>query len=66
MRILINLLNFRPGKIGGTETYLRELVAHLPDVVRHERIVLLTSRDTAVEGLPDLTDHNKIVQGALA
>jgi len=24
------------------------------------------SRDTAVEGLPDLTDHNKIVQGALA
>jgi glycosyltransferase involved in cell wall biosynthesis len=49
MRILINLLNFRPGKIGGTETYLRELVAHLPGVVRDERIILLTSRDTAVE-----------------
>src|SRR5262245_2131024 len=47
MRILINLLNFRPGKIGGTETYLRELMAHLPGVVRDERIILLTSRDTA-------------------
>jgi glycosyltransferase involved in cell wall biosynthesis len=47
MRILINLLNFRPGKIGGTETYLRELVAHLPGVVRDERVILLTSCDTA-------------------
>src|SRR5262245_51594982 len=47
MRILINLLNFRPGKIGGTETYLRELMAHLPGVVRDERVILLTSRDTA-------------------
>jgi glycosyltransferase involved in cell wall biosynthesis len=49
MRILINLLNFRPGRIGGTETYLRELVAHLPAVVRDEKVVLLTSRDVAAE-----------------
>jgi glycosyltransferase involved in cell wall biosynthesis len=49
MRILINLLNFRPGRIGGTETYLREFVAHLPDVIRDERVVLLTSRDVAAE-----------------
>jgi glycosyltransferase involved in cell wall biosynthesis len=45
MRIVVNLLNFRPGRIGGTETYLRELVAHLPGVVQDERIILLTSRD---------------------
>ena len=49
MRILINLLNFRPGRIGGTETYLRELVAHVPDVIRDERVILLTSRDVAAE-----------------
>jgi glycosyltransferase involved in cell wall biosynthesis len=49
MRILINLLNFRPGKIGGTETYLRELVAHLPGAVQDERVILLTSRDVAGE-----------------
>ena len=49
MRILINLLNFRPGRIGGTETYLRELVAHLPRVATGEEIVLLTSRDVAGE-----------------
>src|SRR6516162_11195391 len=45
MRILINLLNFRAGRIGGTETYLRELVAHLPEAVTDEEVVLLTSRD---------------------
>jgi glycosyltransferase involved in cell wall biosynthesis len=49
MRILINLLNFRPGRIGGTETYLRELVAHLPRVATNEQIVLLTGRDVAHE-----------------
>src|SRR5262245_57490215 len=49
MRILINLLNFRPGKIGGTETYLRELMAHLPGVVRDERVVRLTSCETPGE-----------------
>lgn len=49
MRILVNLLNFRPGRIGGTETYLRELVAHLPLVANREEIILLTSRDVAAE-----------------
>src|ERR1700675_525397 len=49
MRVLINLLNFRPGQIGGTETSLRELVAHLPGAARNERIILLTSRDVAAE-----------------
>lgn len=49
MRILINLLSFRPGRIGGTETYLRELIAHLPAVTRNERVTLLTSEDVARE-----------------
>lgn len=49
MRILINLLCFRPGRIGGTETYLRELIAHLPAVARNARVTLLTSQDVARE-----------------
>ena len=32
MRVLVNLLNFRPGAIGGTETILRKLLLHLPEV----------------------------------
>jgi glycosyltransferase involved in cell wall biosynthesis len=49
MRILINLLNFRAGRIGGTETYLRELIAHLPRVATDEQILLLVGRDMARE-----------------
>ena len=49
MRILINLLNFRPGRIGGTETYLRELIAHLPEAARGEQIALLLGSETADE-----------------
>jgi glycosyltransferase involved in cell wall biosynthesis len=49
MRILINLLNFRPGRVGGTETYLRELVACLPETAQGEHLILLTSSDVARE-----------------
>ncbi len=49
MRILINLLNFRAGRIGGTETYLRELVAHLPQVAMRDDVILVTSREGARE-----------------
>ncbi|MGQ0634172.1 MAG: glycosyltransferase family 4 protein [Planctomycetaceae bacterium] len=47
MRIVINLLNFRPGRIGGTETYVRELVAHLPELTHENETTLLCDRDVA-------------------
>jgi glycosyltransferase involved in cell wall biosynthesis len=47
VRIAISLLNFRPGRIGGTETYLRELVAHLPQAAEGDEIVLVADRDVA-------------------
>ena len=47
MRVVVSLLNFRPGKIGGTETYLRQLIARLPEVDRQHQIVLLMDRDLA-------------------
>jgi glycosyltransferase involved in cell wall biosynthesis len=51
MRVVVSLLNFRPGKIGGTETYLRQLIARLSGVNRQHQIVLLMDRDLAAENL---------------
>lgn len=45
MRIAVSLLNFRPGQIGGTETYLRQLVAHLPDQRGADSVVVIAARD---------------------
>jgi glycosyltransferase involved in cell wall biosynthesis len=49
MRIAISLLNFRPGKIGGTETYLRELLPRLPHASPRDELILLASRELAGE-----------------
>jgi len=47
MRFLINLLNFRPQRVGGTETYLRRLLGALPAVAGQHELVLLIDRDVA-------------------
>lgn len=47
MRLAVSLLNFRPGRIGGTETYLRRLVAHLPAVAGDDELVVLLHREAA-------------------
>ena len=54
-RVVVSLLNFRPGKIGGTETYLRKLIARLPHASRRHEIVLLMDRELAKENVfPDI------------
>jgi glycosyltransferase involved in cell wall biosynthesis len=50
-RVVISLLSFRPGKIGGTETYLRQVISRLPEVDRRHEIVLLMDRDLAAENI---------------
>jgi glycosyltransferase involved in cell wall biosynthesis len=48
LRIAISLLNYRPGQIGGAETYLKELLAHLSTVKAEEdEIFLLGHQDNA-------------------
>ena len=42
-RILINLLNFRPGHIGGTETYIRSIVKNLEQLRPPEKFILVLS-----------------------
>jgi glycosyltransferase involved in cell wall biosynthesis len=43
MNITISLLNFRPGKIGGTETVLRKLLAHAPVEAGADRLTALVT-----------------------
>ncbi len=47
MKIAMSLLSLRPGRVGGAETYVRQLVAHLPEVARGEELLLLLDRDVA-------------------
>ena len=47
VKIAFSLLNYRPGKIGGTEIYLRQLLAHLPGVLGPDELVVLLGRDQA-------------------
>lgn len=48
-RVLVSLLNFRPGRIGGAETYLRELLPRLPAAGPQDRFLLLARTDNAAE-----------------
>lgn len=47
MRFAVSLLGFRPGRIGGAETYLRELIAHLPAAAAGDSIVALLHPEAA-------------------
>ncbi len=49
MRFGMSLLSLRPGRIGGTETYLRQLVAELPSVAGRDELVVVMDRDVAAE-----------------
>jgi glycosyltransferase involved in cell wall biosynthesis len=47
MKIAISLLNFRPGAIGGAETYLRQVIPRIADARGTDQIVLVTYRENA-------------------
>ena len=42
MKIAISLLNFRQGRVGGVETYIRQLIKHLAGCHGDDEIVLVT------------------------
>lgn len=39
------MLNFRPGRIGGTETYLRQLASHAVEAAGGDTVILVLTRD---------------------
>lgn len=47
MRIAISLLNLRPGKVGGTETYVRRLISNMAERKGDDEIVLVCYRGNA-------------------
>jgi glycosyltransferase involved in cell wall biosynthesis len=47
MRFAMSLLSFRPGKVGGTETYVRQLVRFLPSVAGSDQLSLIVPREVA-------------------
>jgi glycosyltransferase involved in cell wall biosynthesis len=49
MRIALSLLAFRPGRIGGAETYLRKLVEHMPREAAGDTLLAVMDRDLAAE-----------------
>jgi glycosyltransferase involved in cell wall biosynthesis len=45
VRIGVSLLAFRPGRIGGAETYVRKLLEHLPQHAGSDELVAVMDRD---------------------
>lgn len=51
MRIGVNALYLLPGGVGGTETYLRELIRWFPTVAPQDEFLVVTNRECAEAGL---------------
>jgi glycosyltransferase involved in cell wall biosynthesis len=49
VRAALSLLAFRPGRVGGAETYVRHLVEWLPRVSPGDEFILVADRDVAPE-----------------
>ena len=47
MRFGVSLLSLRPGKVGGAETYVRQLVRWLPAVASGDALTLILTRELA-------------------
>ena len=47
MRFVISLLALRPGRIGGTESYMRELLAAMPGCLDGDEVVVVAGREAA-------------------
>jgi glycosyltransferase involved in cell wall biosynthesis len=45
VRIVMSLLSFRPGRIGGAESYVRALLRHLPEVAGGDELLAVLDRD---------------------
>ncbi|MGO9107645.1 MAG: glycosyltransferase family 4 protein [Thermoguttaceae bacterium] len=51
MKIVVSLLNFLPGRIGGTETYLRQLIPRLSEAAGQHELMLLVDRQRDAENI---------------
>ena len=60
MRIGINALYLIPGKVGGTETYLRALLTSLSEIDRTNRYFVFTNRETGADLVPTAANFEQV------
>ena len=66
MRIGVNALYLIPGGVGGTETYLRALLAALAEIDRVNEYFVFTNRETGKDLVPEQANFHHEPQGVRA
>jgi glycosyltransferase involved in cell wall biosynthesis len=66
MRIGVNALYLIPGGVGGTEIYLRWLLAALAEIDRHNDYFVFTNRETGTDLVPAQSNFTHVPQGVRA
>lgn len=61
MRIGINTLFFIPGKVGGSETYIRNLISKLSDIDKENEYFIFANRENFNEFKIDKPNFNKVL-----
>jgi hypothetical protein len=62
MRIGVNALYLIPGGVGGTETYLRGLLAGLAEIDSENRYFVFTNRETGIHLAPSACNFETVPQ----
>ena len=66
MRIGVNALYLIPGGVGGTEIYLRSLLAALAEIDHHNEYFVFTNRETGAELVPVQANFTHVPQNVRA
>ena len=66
MRIGVNALYLIPGGVGGTETYLRALLAALADIDSTNQYFVFTNRETGADLVPKQANFTHVPQSVRA
>ena len=66
MRIGVNALYLIPGAVGGTEIYLRSLLAALAEIDQHNQYFVFTNRETGADLLPAQANFTRVAQAVRA
>ena len=66
LRIGVNALYLIPGAVGGTEIYLRSLLAALAEIDQHNQYFVFTNRETGADLLPAQANFTRVAQAVRA
>jgi glycosyltransferase involved in cell wall biosynthesis len=66
LRIGVNALYLVPGGVGGTEIYLRSLLAALAEIDRHNHYFVFTNRETGADLVPAQANFTRAPQAVRA